>query len=101
MDECILRSITDDTGPADSHRDDRVGELDSEDPPRIYTHPQYQRIVLVTSTHQSELAGENETSGKRLRHCASISIVRIQIDEILVEKAGIVCAWKEGLLACA
>ena len=31
------------------HRDDRVGELDSEDPPRIYNHPQHQQIVLANS----------------------------------------------------
>ena len=37
-------------GRAGSHRDDHVGELDSEDPPRIYNHPQHRRIVLATST---------------------------------------------------
>ena len=47
-------------GRAGSHRDDRVGELDREDPPRIYSHPQHHRITLATSTRQSPLAGENE-----------------------------------------
>ena len=42
-------------GRADSHRDDHAIELDSEDPPPIYSHPQQ------TSTEKSHLAGENET----------------------------------------
>ena len=45
---------------ADSHRDDHVDELDSEDPPRIYNHPKHRWIVLATSTQKSHPAGENE-----------------------------------------
>ena len=37
-------------GRADSYRDDHVDELDSENPPRIYNHPQHRQIVLATST---------------------------------------------------
>ena len=37
-------------GRAASHRDDHVGELDSEDPPRIYNHSQHHRMILATST---------------------------------------------------
>ena len=54
------RSITNDSGRAGSHRDYHAIELDSEDPPRIYSHPKHHQIVLATSTHQSQLAGENE-----------------------------------------
>ena len=43
---------------AGSHRDDRAGE--SEDPPRIYNHPQHHGIVLATSTQKSHPAGESE-----------------------------------------
>ena len=43
---------------AGSHRDDHAGELDDEDPPRIYNHPQHRRIVLATSTQKSHPAGE-------------------------------------------
>ena len=39
----VLRSITNDSGRADNHGDDHVGELDSEDPPRIHNHPQHRR----------------------------------------------------------
>ena len=34
-------------GPADSYRDDHVDELNSENPPPIYNHPQHRRIVLA------------------------------------------------------
>ena len=46
-------------GRAGSHRDDHVGEVYSEDPSRIYNHPQHRRIVLAISTKNSHPVGEN------------------------------------------
>ena len=81
-------------GRVDSYRYDRVDELDSEDPSRIYSHPQHHRIVLATSTHQSHPAGNTEfISGQKSRHCPSIQIARIPIDEILVGRLAS-CVWK-------
>ena len=60
MDEYILRSITNDSGRVGSRNDDHAGEMDSEDPPRIYNLSQHRRIVLATSTQKSHPAGENK-----------------------------------------
>ena len=76
---------------AGSHHDDRVGELNSEDPPRIYNHPQHRRIVLATSTQKYHLAGESEIhEWAQIETFPPIQIVCVQIDEILVGKAGII-----------
>ena len=45
---------------AGGHRDGHVGEADSEDPPRLYNHPQHRRILLATSTQNSHPVRENE-----------------------------------------
>ena len=44
-------------GRAGSHRDERVGEVYSEDPPRICNPPQHRRIVIATSTQKSHPIG--------------------------------------------
>ena len=80
----------------------RAGSQDSEDPPRIYNHPQHRWIVLTTSTQKSHPAGESEIhEWAEIETLPSHTNCCVQMDEILVGSLESYLLGKEGLLARA